>query len=182
MAILNPNFAEPGAYTGLAADWTLTASTALEAVAGFGTNPEVAVEDFERWHAFVSTFDEVPQVRAFFVDATLGYESFDTGWSNAPYQRVFSEAQLEWAKLSPANTEAFESGWANAPFVFDWSAVSSSAALFDGESSEDFEEQWRDNQNFVRNWQQLASVPAQFDAGASGTESFEGLWSTQAAR
>lgn len=182
MAILNPNFAEPGAHAGLAANWTISASTALEAVAGFGSNPEKAVEDFERWHGHVSEFLLVPQVRAFFVGATLGYESFDTGWNNAPYHRVFSEAQLEWAKLSAANTEAFESGWSNSLFARDWTQVMAAAVNFDGESVEDFEDQWRDNQDFVRSWLELASVPAQFDAGASSQESFEGTWSTQLVR
>jgi hypothetical protein len=176
MAILNPNFAEPGPSVGLAASWTLSASTALEVIAGFGTAPESSVEDFEHWHDFVADFEQVTQVRAFFVAASLGHEPFEQGWSNDLRLTEFSVAQLEPAPLSPSNTEAFESGWSNASFAFDWSRATATCALFNGKPVEDFEEQWHNNQLFLRDWALIPSWPGMFDGGTTTKESFEGIW------
>ncbi len=66
MALLNPTFDDAGALPGEAAHWTLTAVTSLEVLAGFGTAPEDAWEDFERWIAFLAALADVTVVRAFF--------------------------------------------------------------------------------------------------------------------
>lgn len=177
MAILNPNFANPGLSAGLAANWTLSASTALESIAGFGATPEFPREDFERWHDFVADFSALPQVRAFFVGASLGYEAFEQGWSNTHYFAEFNDAQLEYAAFSPSNVEGFESAWSNATFLRDWIDVTADGGQFDGESFEDFEERWRGNEAFMRDWALVAAFQATFDGGANARESFEGTWS-----
>lgn len=178
MALLNPNFADEGTAPGLAANWILSASTALEEVAGFGNAPEMAWEDFERWHDFVERFEAVTQARAFFAGVTLGYEAFARGWGGGVFVAEFSESQLETAAFSAIGTETFDGNWSNASFFSDWNDVGSTAALFDGEAVEDFETQWRNNQSFVRDWNSFVSEQALFDSATASAETFNGTWPT----
>ncbi len=180
MALLNPNFADAGELPGLAANWTLSASTALEQIAGFGAAPETAWEDFERWHTLVGDFADLPQVRAFFVSATVGYESFDGGWYNGIFVEVFSEAQLEVAVLGGTNVESFDGTWSNASWLSQWTDVGSAAASFDGEPLEDFEESWHSNEGYLEDWNSVWAGTALFDAGALASETFSSIWSVTA--
>lgn len=180
MALLNPNFGEAGELPGLAAHWTLSASTAIEAVAGFGTAPETAWEGFERWHTLVENFANLPQVRAFFASATVGYESFDGGWYSDVLVEEFSEAQLDVAVFGLANVETFDSNWSNATWLSEWSDVGSASGIFDGEPVEDFEEAWHSNEGYFENWNWVLANAAAFDAGATSIESFSGTWSAMA--
>jgi hypothetical protein len=85
MAILNPSFEDAGALPGEAEHWALSAVTSLEEIAGFGTAPEEAWEDFERWFELLDSIDDVVVVLAFFDSALKGYEEFESGWANVVY-------------------------------------------------------------------------------------------------
>ena len=57
MPVLNPSFEDAGALPGEAEHWALSAMTSLEEIAGFGTAPEEAWEDFERWFELLDSID-----------------------------------------------------------------------------------------------------------------------------
>ena len=59
MPVLNPSFEDAGALPGEAEHWALSAVTSLEEIAGFGTAPEEAWEDFDRW--FATLLDASPR-------------------------------------------------------------------------------------------------------------------------
>jgi len=72
MAILNPSFEDAGPLPGEAEHWAISAVTSLEEIAGFGTAPEEAWEDFERWFELLDSIDDVVVVLAFFDSALKG--------------------------------------------------------------------------------------------------------------
>jgi hypothetical protein len=123
MPILNPSFEDEGALPGEAAHWTLTAVTSLEEIAGFGTLPEQAWEDFERWFELLAELDSVLTSRAFFAPGTDGFESFTTGWGAGAYLFELPPAQVVPAPFSVDNVEDCESGWSNATFHWSWDGV-----------------------------------------------------------
>ena len=171
MPVLNPSFEDEGALPGEAAHWTLTAVTSLQEIAGFGTLPEQAWEDFERWFEFLGDFAGVPSARAFFDLSSDGYDAFDRGWGGGAF---FWEVLP--AVFGPDDVEDCESGWSNAGFLWTWFSVPSVVGQFDGEELEDFEEQWRSNESYAWSWSSVMSFSAMFDGGAQPVEDFEEAW------
>ena len=178
MSVANPTFSLPGVLPGQAANWTLWVSTALEVIAGFGKLPKESAEGFERWSTLIDEFDSAPHVRAFFTGASLGYESFNSGWSNAAFLTEFDDAQLASAFFGMSSVEAFEPGWSNTHFARNWQDVTSKLALFNGHAFEDFEQRWRNNESFARDWSRVTATQSLFDSGVNSKEGFEGPWST----
>ena len=176
MALLNPSFEDAGLLPGEAEHWTLTASTSIEVLAGFGTAPEDAWEDFERWYALLASLDDVTVVLAFFDSALKGYEEFESGWANVVYLYAFPPAQLVTATFDGNDVEDCETRWSNVPYARDWSGVVSATGVFDGEPREDFEDQWRSNHLYAWTWPAVTASVALFDAGAQAVEDFENAW------
>ncbi|WP_375757362.1 hypothetical protein [Corallococcus exercitus] len=176
MALLNPSFEDAGLLPGEAEHWTLTASTSIEVLAGFGTAPEDAWEDFERWYALLASLDDVTVVLAFFDSAIKGYEEFESGWANVVYLYEFPPAQLVTATFDSNDVEDCETGWSNVPYARDWFGVVSVTGVFDGEPCEDFEDQWRSNHLYAWTWAAVTASVALFDAGAQAVEDFENAW------
>ncbi len=176
MPILNPSFEDAGTLPGEAAHWTLTAVTSLEAIAGFGSAPEQAWEDFERWFELFADFAGVSNARAFFDLAVNGYEAFDRGWGAGGYLFELQSAQVAPAPFSADDVEDCETGWSNGTFYWTWDAVPAATAAFDGEPHEDFDEQWRSNQSYAWDWPSVSSSTAMFDSGTQGVEDFENAW------
>ena len=117
MAILNPSFEDAGTLPGEAEHWALSAATSLEEIAGFGTAPEEAWEDFERWFELLDSIDDVVVVLAFFDSALKGYEEFESGWANVVYLYDLPPAQLVTATFDGNAAEDCESGWSNVPYA-----------------------------------------------------------------
>lgn len=178
MPILNPRFEDAGALPGEAEHWTLIAVTSLEAIAGFGTDPELAWEDFERWFELWRRLEDVTVERAFFDDD--GFDDFERGWGNDVFLTEFPPARLEQASFGPAAAEDCESGWRNDAFLWGWDDVGSVAGMFDGEPLEDFEERWRGNEAFSWAWESVTVEPARFDCGLLEAECFERAWDAAA--
>jgi len=176
MPILNPGFEDAGTWPGEAAHWTLTAVTSLEQIAGFGTAPEQAWEDFERWCELSAELGSVLTARAFFGLGTDGFEAFATGWGAGVHLLELSPSQVVAASFSANDVEAFASGWNNASFYSSWDTVPSASGSFDGENREDFEDQWRSNQSYAWSWASVAASTGMFDGGAQGVEDFENAW------
>ncbi len=176
MPILNPSFEVAGALPGEAAHWTLTAVTSLQEVAGFGTVPEQAWEDFERWFEFLDDFTAIPSARAFFDLGSDGYEAFDRSWGGGAFLWDLPPAQTIPAAFGPDDVEDCESGWDNTGFLWTWDSVPSVIGQFDGDEGEDFEEEWRWNQSFAWSWSDVTSSSALFDGGAQAAEDFENSW------
>jgi hypothetical protein len=176
MALLNGGFEDAGALPGEAAHWTLTASTSLEAIAGFGAAPEEAWEGFERWFPWLSDLADVVVVRAFFDGALSGFEDLEEGWANDIYLRELPFGQLVTCPFGGGAVEDGETGWNNAPFALDWEDVLAEAGQFDGEPREDFDDQWRSNESYARTWGEVVSAPALFTAGVRPVEDFENAW------
>lgn len=174
MPILNPRFEDAGALPGEAEHWTLVAVTSLEAVAGFGADPELAWEDFERWFELWRHLEDVTVELAFFDDD--GFEAFERGWDNDVFLYELPPAQLEQASLGSENVEDCESGWSNDTFLWGWGDVASVTGIFDGESYEDFEDRWRGNESFLWRWDDVVAAPALVDGGAREVETFDGVW------
>lgn len=181
MALQNPSFELPGSQPGEAAFWTLTSVTRLEVIAGFGTSPEQAWEDFERWFPLLDDLERVATVRAFFDLERTGVEAFEKGWSNGGYLFTLPPSQLVAAAFERRAAEAFEVGWSNAPYVRRWADSESVEAAFSSEVWEAFESHWRENQSFLRSWNDVAESPARFNDGAASTEDFEAMWPYSAA-
>ena len=108
MAILNPSFEDAGALPGEAEHWALSAVTSLEEIAGFGTAPEEAWEDFERWFELLDSIDDVVVVLAFFDSALKGYEEFESGWANVVYLYDLPPAQLVTATFDGLAAESVQ--------------------------------------------------------------------------
>jgi hypothetical protein len=178
MSVANPTFSLPGALPGQAANWTLFVSTALEVIAGFGKSPDESAESFERWFTLIDEFDSAPQVRAFFTGASIGYESFNSGWSNSAFLTEFGDAQLSSAPFGISSVEAFEPGWSNTRFARIWQDVTSTLAQFNDRPFEDFEQRWRNNELFVRDWSRVIATQSLFDSGVNSKEGFDSIWST----
>jgi len=176
MPILNPSFEDAGTLPGDAAHWTLTAVTSLEAIAGFGSTPEEAREDFQRWHRWLASLEDVPLVFAFFDEATQRHEDFDDGWANAVYLRELPPGRLATCAFGGGAVEDCEMGWSNLPYWRDWAGVTSATGVFDGEPREDFEDAWRLNEAYVRAWLDVSSTTALFDGGQQGVEAFAASW------
>ncbi|MBK7078488.1 MAG: hypothetical protein IPH44_40110 [Myxococcales bacterium] len=176
MAILNPSFEDAGALPGEAEHWALSAVTSLEEIAGFGTAPEEAWEDFERWFALLASLDDVTVVLAFFDSALKGYEEFDSGWANAVYLYDLPPAQLVTASFDGLAAEECETGWSNVPLRARVGRRHRRDGVFDGEPREDFEDQWRSNQLYAWTWAAVTSSTAMFDAGAQAVEDFNNGW------
>jgi hypothetical protein len=176
MALENPSFEDAGALPGDAAHWTLSAVTSVEEIAGFGTAPEEAWEDFERWFDVLDSIDDVTVVLAFFDSALKGYEEFESGWANNVFMTEMPPAQLVTATFDGLAAEECESGWSNVPYTREWADVLVVTALFDGEPREDFEDEWRQNQLYAWTWAAATSSTAMFDAGAQAVEDFNNGW------
>lgn len=176
MSLLNPSFEDPGLLPGEAAHWTLTGVTSLEAIAGFGTHPEEAWEDFERWHTLRSTLDDVTVVLGFFDEEAKGHEGFDDGWANAVYLLELPPGQLATCAFGSGAAEDCETGWSNLPYWRDWADLASATGVFDGEPHEDFEDGWRLNEAYARAWPDVTSTMALFDGGQQGVEAFAASW------
>ncbi len=177
MPILNPSFEDEGTLPGEAAHWTLTAVTSLEEIAGFGSAPEQAWDDFERWFELFADLGAVPTARAFFDLSTEGFEAFATGWGAGVFLFELPPAQVVPAPFSANDVEDCETGWSNASYHWSWEGVPSAAGTFDGEACEDFEEQWRSNQSYAWSWSSVAALTAMFDGGVQAVEDFENAWS-----
>ncbi|MCL2726694.1 MAG: hypothetical protein FWD69_19925 [Polyangiaceae bacterium] len=175
MALLNPSFEDAGTLPGEAAHWTLTAVTSLEELAGFGTAPEEAWEDFERWFERLASPDDVIVVLAFF-DTLKGYEAFESGWDNVVYLYELPPVQLVSATFDGHDAEDCESGWSNVPYAHEWSDVAGMTGMFGTEPREGFEEKWHGNEAYAWTWAGVTSSHAMFDAGAQGVEEFESAW------
>lgn len=178
MAVLNPSFEDAGAFPGEAEHWTLTATTSVEELAGFGAMPENAWEDFERWFDLLASIDDVTVVLAFFDSALTGYEAFATGWSNTVYLYDLPPAQLVTATFDGTAAEDCETGWSNVPYARAWAEVTSAAGVFDGEPAEDFEDGWRENQLYAWTWAQVRSSAAMFYGATLAFEDFEKAWTS----
>lgn len=176
MALLNPSFEVEGARPGEADHWTLTAVTSAQRIAGFGSAPTIAWEDFERWFTLSTDLGTVSTARAFFNGARDGFDAFERGWSLGVFLWELPPAQAVPASFGSSDVETCEAGWRNEPFLRDWSEVTSVAGLFDAEPLEDFEEQWRSNQGFAWSWSGVTSASATFDDGAQGVEDFNDGW------
>lgn len=176
MAILNPSFEDAGALPGEAEHWALSAVTSLEEIAGFGTAPEEAWEDFERWFDLLDSIEDVVVVLAFFDSALKGYEEFESGWANVVYLYDLPPAQLVTATFDGLAAEECETGWSNVPYAREWADVTAATGVFDGDPSEDFEDQWRSNQLYAWTWAAVTSSTAMFDAGAQAVEDFNNGW------
>ena len=100
------------ARPGEAEHWALSAVTSLEEIAGFGTAPEEAWEDFERWFDLLDAIDDVVVVLAFFDSALKGYEEFESGWANVVYLYDLPPAQLVTATFDGLAAEECETGGA----------------------------------------------------------------------
>ena len=164
MALLNPSFEDAGMLPGEAAHWKLSAVTRLEEIAGFGTAPEDAWEDFERWFEFLATIDDVLVVLAFFDSALKGYEQFESGWDNAVFLYELPPAQLVTATFDGRAAEDCETGWSNVPYAREWSEVASVTGVFGGEPIEDFR-----LRSYVSIWSEVPS-------SAAPIENFESAW------
>lgn len=176
MALLNPSFEDAGALPGEAAHWMLTAVTSLQEIAGFGTAPELACEDFERWFEFVGDLGAAVTARAFFDLGRDGYEAFESGWEAGVFLWEWQQALGVSASFGPDDVEDCETGWSNATFYWGWDALPSAAGQFDGEPREDFEDLWHGNQAFEWDWDTVTAATAMFDSGAEGREDFESGW------
>jgi len=176
MALLNPSFEDEGALPGEAEHWTLAAVTSREVLAGFGTSPEDAWEDFERWFTLFASLADVTVVLAFFDSALKGFEEFESGWANAVFLYELPPAQLVTCAFGGGAVEDCEAGWSNVPYLRDWALVTASTGIFDGEPREDFEDQWRSNQSYAWTWAAVTSSTALFDAGAQAVEDFNNGW------
>ena len=178
MPVLNPSFEDAGLLPGEAEHWTLVTVTSLEAIAGFGADPELAFEGFERWVELWLAFEDVPVVRAFFDPAPEGLEDFEEAWENDLYLFQLPPAQQIAASFGPDDIEDCEAGWDNDSFAMSWAEVAGVAGVFDGEPREDFEDQWSGNQVFAWTWGSVTSATALFDAGSQAREDFENDWAT----
>ncbi len=174
MPILNPRFEDAGALPGEAERWTLVAVTSLEAIAGFGSDPELAWEGFERWFELWRRLEDVTVELAFFDDD--GFEAFELGWDNDIFLYELPPAQLEQASLGPDGVEDCESGWGNDVFLWGWDDVANVTGIFDGEPGEDFEDGWRGNEAFLWSWGDVVAEAVLFDEGAETIETFDGDW------
>ncbi len=123
MALLNPSFEDEGALPSEADHWTLTAVTSLEVLAGFGTAPEDAWEDLERWFTLLASLDDVTVVLAFFDTVAEGHEDFEEGWANAVYLHELPPAQLVTCAFGGGAVEDCETGWSNVPYLRNWALV-----------------------------------------------------------
>lgn len=176
-ALLNPSFEDAGALPGDAAHWTLTAFTSLEVVAGFGTAPEKAWEDFADWYPFLGGLADVPVVLAFFDGNAEGFEDFEEGWANNLHLLELPPAQLVPCPFGGGlDVEDCETGWSNAAYARDWALVTSVTGLFDGQPREAFDVHWRSNEAYARTWETLPASAALFDGGQQGVEAFDGTW------
>jgi hypothetical protein len=178
MALLNPSFEDAGTLPGEAEHWALSAVTSREGIAGFGTAPEDAWEDFERWHTLLDSLGDVTVVLAFFDSALKGYEAFESGWANVVYLYDLPPAQLVTCAFGGGAVEDCESGWSNLPYLRDWALVTTATGIFDGEPREDFEDQWRSNQLYAWKWAAVTSSTAMFDAGVQPVEDFNNGWTS----
>jgi hypothetical protein len=178
MPLLNPSFEDAGALPGEAEHWTLTAVTSLEVLGAFGTAPEDAWEDFDRWYALLDSLDDVTVVLAFFDSALKGYEAFESGWANVVYLYELPPAQLVTCAFGGGAVEDCESGWSNVPYAREWADVAAATGVFDGEPREDFEDGWRSNEAFAWTWAGVMSSTAMFDAGAQSVEDFNSGWTS----
>jgi len=176
MALLNPSFEDAGVLPGEAAHWVLSAVTSLEEIAGFGTAPEQACEDFERWFELLGELEAVLTERAFFALGSEGYEAFERGWCEGVFLFELPPAQMVAAPFSPADAEHCESGWSNETFYWGWDSVPFAAGQFDGKPREDFEDLWHGNQTFDWDWDTVTAVTAMFDSDAEDREDFESGW------
>ena len=123
MAVLNPSFEDAGLLPGEAEHWTLVSVASLEAIAGFGADPELAWEGFERWTELWLALDDVPVVRAFFDTAPEGLEDFEETWENDLYLWELPPAQQLPASFGPGDLEDCEGGWANDGYAWSWADV-----------------------------------------------------------
>lgn len=176
MAVLNPSFEDPGALPGEAEHWTLTTTTSLEKVAGFGPVPHRAWEDFERWFELLYDFDGLTMAIATFDLADERHEDFEENWDNDIYLFELPTGDMETALFDGEEVEDLESGWANVPYATTWDGVAAVMGQFDGESREDFEDHWRSNESYAWSWSSVTSQTALFDAGADSDEDFENGW------
>ena len=178
MPILNPRFEDAGALPGEAEHWTLVAVTSLEVIAGFGADPELAWEGFERWFELWCRLEDVTVERAFFDDN--GFEAFERGWDNDVFLFELPPALLVPAPVGPDDVEDCESGWGNDEFLWSWDDVTAVTGIFDGEPREDFEDHWRGNEAFLWSWADVAAEAFLFDEGAHAVETFTGDWTPAA--
>jgi hypothetical protein len=180
MPLENPSFEDEGTNPGEAQGWTITASTSLEKIAGFG-DPATAYEDFERWYEHVATLDDVDAVRAFF-GILDGFEAFERGWDNNLFFTEFELVQLLAASFNPtpntAQVETFETNWANVPYLTEYPLVSPplTAGVFSTATAERFEANWKSNETFTTSWSGVTSSAAMFDSGAQAVEDYENAW------
>lgn len=153
MAILNPNFDEPGVSPGFAKHWRITAVTQAERIAAFG-NPPKAREDFGDWFAHMDALEQVTSVVAIYDTRGEGLEDFEEGWFSEHYLFELPPALMEPVSIG---VESMESGWSNDVYVRVWSVVASGVGV-----SDDFEAGWGGRDPFV--------------LGVPVLEDFKGSW------
>lgn len=176
MAILNPRFDQPGAHPGEAEHWTLATAVARERIAGYGPEPFLGVDDFERWFELKKEFSDADLSLGFFDFHPEGFEDFEEGWSNDAYLYDLPTGHVVSCIFGSSEIETMDTGWLIEPYVRDWSSVSAVVAVFDGTPAEDFEQQWRENQDFARNWDEVTSQLMTFGTSLSPVETFETEW------
>jgi hypothetical protein len=112
MAVLNPSFEDAGASPGQAANWTVASTVTTFEIASFDTG------------------------------GYIGWEDFESDWSNTPFYSEFGAGALEVAEFEstttiPNEVEDFEQLWSNLPYLTELSVID--AATFDGNDFENFE-------------------------------------------
>jgi hypothetical protein len=174
MAILNGSFEDEGVSPGEAAHWTLRSFVARERIAGFGPSPERAAEDFERW--FAAPELELGTVTlSVFEPRREAFEAFEAGWLNDLFVDELPEGLLTIATFGGGTVERMDVGWATERFANNWSDVAETLAFFDGDPREGFERRWRENEHYIRAWDEDAETAALFEGGGAA-ETFDGTW------
>lgn len=176
MAILNPSFEDAGAHPGVAEHWNLVTVTSRERIAGFGSAPHEAWENFERWFELRLGLGPGDVALALFDPLAEGHEDFEEAWNNDLYLEELPTGQIITAPFGGGAVEDMEDGWSNVPYRRAWDEVTEIVGTFDGEPREDFEEQWRANEAFASSWASVTSATAIFDGGAEPDEDFENGW------
>ena len=85
MAIQNPRFEVAGQYPGEAEGWKLRTVSSLWEFAGFGDEPEVGWERFDRSWEYFNFLEAAGFVIGFFDSMAEGYEDFEENWQNNLY-------------------------------------------------------------------------------------------------
>jgi hypothetical protein len=118
----------------------------LTTARGFFNGARDGFEAFEHGWSLGVYLWELPPAQT--VAASLGpdeVESCESGWSNVPFLREWSEVASTTGQFDGEPREDFEDAWrANEAFAWSWPSVTSATAGFDSgaQSVEDFNDGW----------------------------------------